>query len=82
MLLHKLFANSSFFTHNLNFHTAVLFQGGYESFGDYEPHTGDPQYDLEYDRSYYKMPEMVRLLLQRMIHSAQGTLTEEHYDYK
>ncbi|KPJ14187.1 hypothetical protein RR48_06937 [Papilio machaon] len=34
-------------------------EGGYESYGDYEPHTGDPQYDLEYDRSYYKMPEMV-----------------------
>ncbi|XP_028177972.1 eukaryotic translation initiation factor 3 subunit L [Ostrinia furnacalis] len=38
-------------------------EGGYESFGDYEPHTGDPQYDLEYDRSYYKMPEMVKKFL-------------------
>lgn len=38
----------------------VFLQGGYESYGDYEPHTGDPQYDLEYDRSYYKMPEMVK----------------------
>ncbi|XP_068618641.1 eukaryotic translation initiation factor 3 subunit L [Battus philenor] len=38
-------------------------EGGYESYGDYEPHTGDPQYDLEYDRSYYKMPEMVKKFL-------------------
>lgn len=38
-------------------------EGGYESYGDYEPHTGDPQYDLEYDRSYYQMPEMVKKFL-------------------
>ncbi|GBP55920.1 Eukaryotic translation initiation factor 3 subunit L [Eumeta japonica] len=38
-------------------------EGGYESYGDYEPHTGDPQYDLEYDRSYYKMPDMVKKFL-------------------
>ncbi|XP_026316729.1 eukaryotic translation initiation factor 3 subunit L [Hyposmocoma kahamanoa] len=38
-------------------------EGGFESYGDYEPHTGDPQYDLEYDRSYYKMPEMVKKFL-------------------
>ncbi|KAJ0178406.1 hypothetical protein K1T71_006229 [Dendrolimus kikuchii] len=37
--------------------------GGYESYGDYEPHTGDPQYDLEYDRSYYKIPDMVKKFL-------------------
>lgn len=37
---------------------------GYESYGDgYEPHTGDPQYDLEYDRQYYKMPELVKKFL-------------------
>ncbi|XP_026486808.1 eukaryotic translation initiation factor 3 subunit L [Vanessa tameamea] len=38
-------------------------EGGYESYGDYEPHTGDPQYDLEYDRSYYQMPDMVKKFL-------------------
>ncbi|XP_061715338.1 eukaryotic translation initiation factor 3 subunit L [Cydia fagiglandana] len=40
-------------------------EGGYESYGEhgYEPHTGDPQYDLEYDRSYYKMPDMVKKFL-------------------
>ncbi|KAJ8716240.1 hypothetical protein PYW08_013525 [Mythimna loreyi] len=40
-------------------------EGGYESYGgDYEPHTGDPQYDLEYDRSsFYKMPDMVKKFL-------------------
>lgn len=39
-------------------------EGGYESYGDgYEPHTGDPQYDLEYDKSYYKMPDMVKKFL-------------------
>ncbi|XP_026762395.1 eukaryotic translation initiation factor 3 subunit L [Galleria mellonella] len=38
-------------------------EGGYESYGDYEPHTGDPQYDLDYDRSYYKMPDMVKKFL-------------------
>ncbi|KAJ8713363.1 hypothetical protein PYW07_013733 [Mythimna separata] len=40
-------------------------EGGYESYGaDYEPHTGDPQYDLDYDRSsFYKMPDMVKKFL-------------------
>ncbi|PZC84338.1 eukaryotic translation initiation factor 3 subunit L isoform X2 [Helicoverpa armigera] len=39
-------------------------EGGYESYGDYEPHTGDPQYDLEFDRSsFYKMPDMVKKFL-------------------
>ncbi|VVC96168.1 eukaryotic translation initiation factor 3 subunit L [Leptidea sinapis] len=39
-------------------------EGGYESYGDYEPHTGDPQYDLEFDRSsYYQMPELVKKFL-------------------
>ncbi|CAG4950597.1 unnamed protein product [Colias eurytheme] len=39
-------------------------EGGYESYGDYEPHTGDPQYDLDYDnRSYYQMPDMVKKFL-------------------
>lgn len=38
-------------------------EGEYESYPEYEPHTGDPQYDLEYDRSFYKMPEMVKKFL-------------------
>ncbi|CAK1586338.1 unnamed protein product [Parnassius mnemosyne] len=38
-------------------------EGGYESYSEYEPHTGDPQYDLDYDRSYYKMPDMVKKFL-------------------
>ncbi|KAM3966251.1 eukaryotic translation initiation factor 3 subunit L [Aphomia sociella] len=38
-------------------------EGGYESYGNYEPHSGDPQYDLDYDRSYYKMPDMVKKFL-------------------
>lgn len=43
-------------------------QGGYESYGDYEPHTGDPQYDLEYDRSYYQMPDLVSIIILDLTH--------------
>lgn len=37
-------------------------EGGYESYGDYEPHTTE-QPDGDYDRSYYKMPDMVKKFL-------------------
>lgn len=51
------FANDSFPI------AGFLFQAGYEGYGDYEPHTGDPQYDLEYDRQYYQMPEVVSTII-------------------
>lgn len=35
----------------------------YDTRGDYEAHTGDPHLDIEYDRQYYKMPEMVKKFL-------------------
>lgn len=31
--------------------------------GEYEAHTGDPHLDVENDRQYYKMPEMVKKFL-------------------
>lgn len=36
-------------------------QGGYDSY-EYEPHTGDPHADLEFDRQY-KMPDLVKKFL-------------------
>lgn len=44
--------------------TIFYFQAYEYSYGgDYEPHTGDPHLDIEYDRQYYKMPEMVKKFL-------------------
>lgn len=37
-------------------------EGGYESYGDYEAPPAE-QYDGDYDRSYYKMPDMVKKFL-------------------
>ncbi|KAG6451439.1 LOW QUALITY PROTEIN: eukaryotic translation initiation factor 3 subunit L [Manduca sexta] len=37
-------------------------EGGYESYGDYEAPSGE-QYEGDYDRSYYKMPDMVKKFL-------------------
>lgn len=37
-------------------------EGGYETYGDYEAPSGE-QSDGDYDRSYYKMPDMVKKFL-------------------
>lgn len=36
----------------------ILFQA-YDGYDEYEPHTGDPQYDLDFDKQYYQMPDVV-----------------------
>ncbi|XP_077297592.1 eukaryotic translation initiation factor 3 subunit l isoform X2 [Arctopsyche grandis] len=38
----------------------MAYEGAYE---EYEPHTGDPQYDLDFDKQYYQMPDVVKKFL-------------------